>query len=77
MKRSILALAVAVVTTGALNAANVHAGNHYYEEITIIGSKDAARLLPGSGSVIGRDQIEIESANDINQLLKTVPVIYI
>ncbi len=77
MKRSILAVAVAAVTNSALNAANVYADNHYYEEITIIGTRDAARSLPGSGSVIGSDQIGIESANDINQLLKTVPGVYI
>lgn len=33
--------------------------------------------MPGSGSVIDSEQIQIEAANDINQLLKTVPGIYI
>lgn len=77
MKRSILAAAIAAVTTGAFTATNVLADNHYYEEITIIGTRDEARALPGSGSVIGSEQIQIEAASDINQLLKTVPGIYI
>ncbi|MDX1492115.1 MAG: TonB-dependent receptor [Pseudohongiellaceae bacterium] len=47
------------------------------EELVIIGSAEQARNVAGSGSVISADQIRIESATDINQLLKTVPGIYI
>jgi Fe(3+) dicitrate transport protein len=72
MNKTILAAALAVVVS-----AGASASNHHLEEITIVGDKDAARVLPGSGSVVGHDQIVIEAANDINQLLKTVPGIYI
>jgi len=47
------------------------------EEFVIIGSRDDARQLAGSGTVIGSEQINNEIATDINQLLKTVPGIYI
>lgn len=50
---------------------------HNLEEVTIIGSKEDARILPGTGSVVDNEQIQIEVARDINQLLKTVPGIYI
>lgn len=47
------------------------------EELLIIGSREDARRVAGSGSVIGQEQVRIEAATDINQLLKTVPGIYI
>ena len=47
------------------------------QSIEIIGSPEDARQLPGSGAVVGQEQIRIEAATDINQLLKTVPGIYI
>lgn len=47
------------------------------EEVLIIGSREDARRVAGSGSVIGQEQVRIEAATDINQLLKTVPGIYI
>ena len=72
MKHSILAVAVAAALSGT-----VQANNPQLEEITIIGSREDAQALPGSGSVIDNTQIQIEAANDINQLLKTVPGMYI
>ena len=72
MKHSILAVAVAAALSGA-----VQANDPQLEEITIIGSREDAQALPGSGSVIDNTQIQIEAANDINQLLKTVPGMYI
>lgn len=72
MKQGILAAAVAAaLATGA------HAANAELEEVTIIGSRDDARVLAGTGAVIGNEQMQIEAARDINQLLKTVPGIYI
>ena len=72
MKQAILAAAVgAAVSSGAV------ANNANIEEITIIGSREDARQIAGSGSVIDNQQIQIEAANDINQLLKTVPGMYI
>jgi Fe(3+) dicitrate transport protein len=72
MKQGILAAAVA-----AALASGVHAADTELEEVTIIGSKDDARVLAGTGSVIDNQQMQIEAARDINQLLKTVPGIYI
>jgi Fe(3+) dicitrate transport protein len=72
MKYRILAAAVAAaIATGA------QASNYDLEEVTIIGDKAQARLLAGTGAVIDSEQISIEAARDINQLLKTVPGIYI
>jgi Fe(3+) dicitrate transport protein len=68
--KRILAAAVASVITAGAHASQL-------EEITIVGSVDAARALPGTGSVVDTEQIRIEAAGDINQLLKTVPGIYI
>jgi Fe(3+) dicitrate transport protein len=47
------------------------------EEVTIVGSREAVRELPGTGSLVDNEQVRIEFANDINQLLKTVPGLYI
>jgi len=71
MKQRLLALAVASAVVYPAFADNA------LEEMTIVGSREAARSLPGSGSVVGNEQIRIEAATDVNQLLKTVPGIYI
>ena len=47
------------------------------EEITIIGDAPAQKELAGSGAVIESKQLRLEVATDINQILKTVPGIYI
>ncbi len=47
------------------------------QEFVIIGNRDDARRVAGSGAVISPDQIRVEAATDINQLLKTLPGIYI
>ncbi|GAB3290277.1 TonB-dependent receptor family protein [Parahaliea aestuarii] len=71
MKKSPLALALAsVVATSAMAESAL-------EEVAIVGSREAARTLPGSGALVDSEQIRIEAANDVNQLLKTVPGIYI
>lgn len=72
MKQVVLAAAVS-----ALVSSGVYASGHNIEEVTIVGSREDARQLPGSGSVIDSQQIQIEAATDINQLLKTVPGVYI
>ncbi len=74
MKKHVLGVAVTAAITGV--GAGVAVASEL-EEITIVGSKEAARVLPGSGSVVDDEQIRIEFANDINQLLKTVPGVYI
>ena len=47
------------------------------DNIEIIGEKDRANVLPGSGYVVDEDQLKIEAIDDINQALKTVPGLYI
>ena len=47
------------------------------EEITIIGDALAQKELAGSGAVIESKQLRLEVATDINQILKTVPGVYI
>ena len=47
------------------------------EEFLIIGSRENARRLAGSGAVVNSEQILNEAATDINQLLKTLPGLYI
>ena len=72
MKKQVLAAAIAAVL-----APLALASNHVIEEVTIIGTAEDARSLPGSSAVVGLEQIRIEAAGDINQLLKTIPGIYI
>ncbi len=72
MQKRIMAAAVASLVSGL-----AFGNGPQLEEITIVGTEEDARQLPGSGAVVGNEQIRIEAANDINQLLKTVPGIYI
>tara|TARA_R110002110_G_scaffold392133_1_gene605572 strand:+ start:8261 stop:10363 length:2103 start_codon:yes stop_codon:yes gene_type:complete len=66
-----MAVAVAVALQGTCASAQS------LEEITILGDREQVRNLPGSAALVDAEQIRIEAANDINQLLKTVPGIYI
>jgi Fe(3+) dicitrate transport protein len=72
MKRGIMfgAIAAALCSTA-------YANNQAMEVVSIIGSKEDARQLAGTGSVIDSEQMGIEAARDINQLLKIIPGIYI
>lgn len=72
MKKQLLVAAVAAAVSAAAVASDTS-----LEEITVIGTEEDARNLPGSGAVVTNEQIRIEAANDINQLLKTVPGMYI
>lgn len=77
---SAAALAVSLLLDGtalAQPAAPVRTGPGPLEVVQVIGSVEDARNVAGSGAVIGREQIRIETSTDINQLLKTVPGIYI
>jgi len=67
-------IGLALVT---LSANSILAQQPAIEEFVIIGSREDARQLAGSGVVITPEQISNEVATDINQLLKTVPGIYI
>ncbi|TXS91936.1 TonB-dependent receptor [Parahaliea maris] len=70
MHKRLLALAVASLMPSAWAQVAL-------EEVSIVGTREVARTLPGSGALVDAEQIRIEAANDINQLLKTVPGIYI
>lgn len=47
------------------------------DRVRIIGTREDARQLSGTAAVIDPRQMEIEAQTDINQLLKTVPGVYI
>ena len=68
---------MAVMSMGLANSAIADEGPVALGEMIIIGDSEAARRLPGSASVIGNDQLTVEAATDINQMLKTVPGVYI
>lgn len=70
--RLLRTLAFAWVASATLSAAAAT-----LEEVTIIGSTEAAREIAGSGALIDELQIRDELATDINQLLKTIPGTYI
>lgn len=70
--KSLLAMAVATAPFAAAQQAPAT-----LEETTIIGSQDDAKKVAGSGAFVGAEQIKVENATDINQLLKTVPGVYV
>jgi len=73
-KRSLLALAVAA----ALSPTSVLAAEvGTLAPVVIIGTDDEVKSLPGSGAVVNPEQIEQEVATDVNQMLKTVPGVYV
>jgi len=72
MKHPLLPLLAAIIAVNALADTN-----SVIEEMSIIGSKQDVRRVAGSGAVIGDEQIELEVSTDINQLLKTVPGVYV
>lgn len=47
------------------------------ETIEILGSKANAQKMPGSSYYVDKEQIENELSADINQVLKTVPGVYV
>lgn len=76
MRANILAVSVALASLSSyVSAQNEADGN--FQSMEIIGSQSVARALPGSGALIDEEQIRIEAASDINQLMKTVPGIYV
>lgn len=73
-KHSLLSTAVlGVFFTGLAGAQDTAT----LSEVKIIGEQSDAQVLPGSGAVVGADQMEVEVASDVHQVLKTVPGIYI
>lgn len=73
LKPGLLATAI----TLALSPVLLQAEEATLDKMVIIGTSEDAKQLAGSGAVIDSEQMEIEVASDINQLLKTVPGVYI
>lgn len=67
----------AVLTLSIMGFAAPALASSVLEEITIIGDAVAQKELAGSGTVVESEQLRIEVATDINQILKTVPGVYI
>ncbi len=65
-------LGAALAPTAALSMEPVS-----LDKVVIIGDEEEARSLPGSGAVIDQEQMDLEVTTDINQVLKTVPGVYI
>ncbi|WP_439102282.1 TonB-dependent receptor family protein [Congregibacter sp.] len=79
-----LALSATLLSSGPLGAAQtanpaaiIDAQSSVVEEVFIFADADEVRALPGSAALVSEEQFRIEFANDINQLLKTVPGTYI
>jgi len=68
---------LATAITLALNPILLQAEEATLDKMVIIGTSEDAKQLAGSGAVIDSEQMEIEVASDINQVLKTVPGVYI
>ncbi|MBR9910272.1 MAG: TonB-dependent receptor [Gammaproteobacteria bacterium] len=81
MKKSTISLAFSAaacsLAVAAAPAAPKKEDNPYLETITIIGSREQAQTIPGSGALIDEEQLRIETATDISQLMKTIPGTYI
>ncbi len=79
MRYSLLAGAITVALTSTTTFAEEVATptTDAAEVIQIIGDKQAARTVAGSSAVVAPEQLEVEVNTDINQLLKTVPGVYI
>lgn len=72
-KRALLAMAVSTAIVPVVATAEVGS----LEKVVIIGTEEDARVLAGSGAVISPAQMEQEIVTDVNQVLKTVPGVYI
>ncbi|MFT7287358.1 MAG: Fe(3+) dicitrate transport protein [Halieaceae bacterium] len=77
MAPSVSRIAVLAATILMMVGVPAAAQNSALEEVRIIGSTAELHQLPGSAALIDSEQVRIEFANDINQLLKTIPGIYI
>lgn len=76
MRYSLLTSAV-VLALASTGASATTTPDNADEVIKIIGSKEEAKTVAGSSAVISPEQMAIEVNTDINQLLKTVPGVYI
>lgn len=79
LRHSLIALAVAGLPLSAAAEQSSIAFNTLpvMETISIIGTKEEARQVPGSSAVVDADQLQTEVVTDINQVMKTVPGVYV
>lgn len=78
MKKTLLAAAVSAVSLSAgVEAQSTGTATDALQVIRIIGSSQEVQQLAGSGAIIDPRQLEVEANTDINQLLKTVPGLYV
>jgi Fe(3+) dicitrate transport protein len=75
--RLIHTLTAVIFSIPALAQETENSQSTWLEVVQIIGTRDEARNIAGSGALIDEDQIRIEAATDINQLLKTIPGTYV
>ncbi|RUO73672.1 TonB-dependent receptor family protein [Idiomarina seosinensis] len=79
MNKNTIALAVlASLSTAAIAGPDDNLSvEDSIEQIKIIGTKTDSRSTAGSSAVIDEEQMRIEVPTDINQLMKTIPGIYV
>jgi Fe(3+) dicitrate transport protein len=64
--------------TASLVAINSHASSvELFEEITILGDKDAANAVAGSATYLSAEELQVFSYSDIQQVLRQVPGVYV
>ena len=77
MKRFIaLALTSGILPAAVATAATLVPPAPMLDEVTIIGSREQARTLPGSAWVIDQQDLETFQYTDINRVLTQVPGVY-
>lgn len=72
-----LALSLTIMSVFVSNTVIADENTTILDAVTVIGDSASARKLPGSAAVIDNEQLTIEATTDINQVLKTVPGVYI
>ena len=76
MKNKLLAAISAVAVP--LVAINANASSvELFEEITILGDKDAANAVAGSATYLSAEELQVFSFSDIQQVLRQVPGVYV
>jgi len=76
MIKKIIETRQALITISALimlSATSLLSANDNVESVTIIGSKEDARNLAGSGTVISEDDLKKIVDTDIHKILSAVP----
>ena len=71
----ILFIGVLLVSSFFINA-NVIDSEEVIESVTIIGSKEDVKNLPGSGAVISNEDLQKAMDTDIQKILTAVPGVY-